>query len=243
MRPANRPLLVLALAALLAPCAAVHGADAAEGDAAALHVSVRAGAANALDSGALPSGASASAPGDYAITTEALDVGLVLGTLATVGSGPLRAGIRAVLGREHSEASAGASSVGVEIGGALGVSLVVDGAAATVLVGCRDGAPSVALDSTLEGAVVTILGVPIVASAGAAPNTVVPLPVPGARLVLNEQSVVEGVATVTALHLTLDDTLLGLVAPPVDAEVVVARATATLSSCGTFAMFANGFEG
>ena len=236
MSPNARPLCAIALAAMLAPGTLAQAAESAQGDAHALRVTVQTVGSNALDSGALPSGAAASAPTDYAVLTEALDSNLTLGTLATVASGPLRAGVRALLGKEHAEASAAASSIAVRIGGALGVSVVADGAASNVVVGCTDGAPSVGLDMALEGALVTMLGVPVSIAADAAPNTVVPLLVPGARLVLNEQSIVGGVATVTALHLTLDDALLTGSSLPtlVDADVSIARASATLSACGSF---------
>ena len=56
----------------------------------------------------------------------------------------------------------------------------------------------------------------------------------GATLTLNEQTVSGGNATVTALRLVLDDAVLGLLAPALDADVVVARSTVSLAGCGSF---------
>jgi hypothetical protein len=102
MGPKVRQTCGLALAVLLAPGASPLAAEGAQGSAQALRVTVQAGGANALDTGALPAGAAASAPTDYAIVTDALDTKLTLSTLATVVWGPRRWGVRARLGRQLS---------------------------------------------------------------------------------------------------------------------------------------------
>ena len=226
----------LLLAVALAPVASsAFAASVAQGDAAGVRVSVRAGGGSLLDTGPIPSGAAGNAPLDYEIVATVLETDVQLGALAAVSSGPLRAGVRATLKRELSEASAGAQSVDVRIGGALGVVIGVDGAASTAILECRGPAPTVALDAELEGVTLSVLGVPVSVGANAAPNTVVPLALAGARLVLNEQTTSGGSAVVHALRLTLDDVaLLPVPLALIDAEVVVSRAAVSLAACGTF---------
>lgn len=225
-----------AIALLLATAGDARAAGSGQGEAVSVRATVGSGGGSALDTGAIPSGAAATAPLDFEIVADALDANVTLGSLASVSTGRLRAGVRALLGREHAEATAGAQSLTIEIGGPLGVVLTLDGAAATALIACREGQAAPALDAVLEGAQLRIAGDPIALAADAAPNTAVPLPLAGAQLVLNRQVQANGVASVTALHLLLDDAVVGTAPVPtlVDADVVVARASAGLAACGSF---------
>lgn len=224
-----------AVLAVLLSTPIARAATGGAGDAVAVRVVVQPVGASALDSGPIPSGANAAAPTDYEIHVDAASAEVALGGLARVVAGPIGARVRALLGRELSEASAAAQSVEVTIGDALGVRLTLDGAASGIVGQCDATAGKAALDAALEGAELTLLGATVVLDADAAPNTLVPLLVPGARLVLNEQTVVDGVAEVAALHLTLDDFVIGGSVPQlVDADVVIARSRASLSGCAAF---------
>ncbi|HVF34122.1 MAG TPA: choice-of-anchor P family protein [Candidatus Saccharimonadia bacterium] len=224
------------LAAFCACASPAFGATQAQGDAAGVSVWVRGGNGGALDTGALPSGASGFAPLDYEVTTVALDSNVTLGSLATLTAGPLSAGVRATLARELSEASAGAQSLDVRIGGASGILLYVGGAASTAFAHCRDGTRRVDRDAVLEDVLLTVRGQAIALVANPPPNTRVPLPLAGASLVLNEQTTVDGVESVNAMRLTLDDATLGNAQMPlvVDGEIVVAHSAVSLAPCGTY---------
>jgi hypothetical protein len=229
-----RPLLLAAcLSAACGGAGLARAATDAQGSATALRVDVTV-LGSSLGTGPLPAGATGDAPLDYEFVAQALDADVSLGGVAGVESGPLRAGTRALLGREIAESSAAVQSATVNIGGALGVALALDAAATTAYVTCDGTTPKVALDAELEGVTLMVLGLPVSVSTNAAPNTTVPLALPGATLVLNEQTVTGGSASVTALHLTLDNAILGLLAPALDADVVVARSTVSLAQCGSY---------
>ena len=229
----HHPLALLLLAAPSLGQAATQ----ANGEAVSVRVTVQALGASALDSGPIPSGAAAAAPTDHEIHAEAASASIALGQLARIAAGPLSARVRALLGRELSESSAATQSLEIVIGDALtGVLLTLDGAASTSLGRCAAPSAGAQLDAVLDGAEITVLGSRVALSSHAAPNTEVPLSLPGARLVLNEQRVVDGVAEVAALHLVLDDALIGGTLPRVvDADVVVARSRTALAGCGAYA--------
>ena len=229
-----RPSLVAAC--VVAACCGAPPASAAtdaQGAAAGLRVDVTV-LGSTVGTGPLPAGAAGDAPLDYEVVSQALDADVSLGTVANVGSGPLRAGTRALLGRQIAESSAAVQSATVNIGGALGVALALDAAATTAYVTCDGATPKLELDSELEGVTLTVLGLPVSVATNAAPNTTVPLELAGATLVLNEQVVSGGSASVSALHLTLDNAILALLAPALDADVVVARSSVSLAQCGSF---------
>lgn len=215
-----------------APALAATGADA---DAESVRVLLRAATAT-LDTGPLPAGVSAFAPLDYEISAVARESSLTVGSLATLATGPLRAGVRGKLAGELSEASAAAQAFELKIGGALGIVLAIDGAASTAFAHCKGGTPRTALDAELAGATLDVLGLPVSIGANPQPNTVVPLALAGARLVLNEQRTGDGSASVNALRLTLENVALGTVLSPllVDGEVVVSHAQVSLAGCGRF---------
>lgn len=225
-------LLAACVVAACCGTAPVSAATEGRGVAVALRTDVTV-LGSTVGTGPLPAGATGAAPLDYEVVSQALDADVSLGTVGSVASGPLRAGARALLGRELSESSAAVQSATVNLGGAPGVVLAIDAAATTAYVTCDGATPKVELDSELEGVTLMVLGLPVAVSTDAAPNTTVPLALPGATLVLNEQSIVGGSASVTALRLTLDDALLGMLAP-LDADVVVARSTVSLAQCGSY---------
>jgi len=211
-----------------------HAATQASGDASGVRVSLQA-STGTVNTGPLPAGVSGVAPLDYGIAAIAQAANLDVASLARLATGPLRAALRSTLADELSEASAAAQSVDLEIGGPGGIVLDVAGAAASAFVHCRRGAPRRALDSALAGATIRVLGTDIAIDANARPNTVVLLPLAGARLVLNEQSGTGGTASVNALRLTLTDVVLEN-SPPivVNGEIVLARATVALAACSSF---------
>ena len=228
-----RPSLVGACVLALCSGGPASAATDAQGSAIALRTDVTV-LGSTLGTGPLPAGATGDAPLDYEVTSQALDANVSLGTTGSVETGPLRAGTRALLARQISESSAALQSATVNIGGALGIALAIDAAATTAYVTCDGPTPKVELDSELEGVTLTVLGLPVSVTTTAAPNTTVPLALPGATLVLNEQSISGGSASVSALRLTLDNAILGLLAPALDADVVVARSTVSLAQCGQF---------
>lgn len=222
-------------AASAATASPTYAATQANGDAAGVRVLLQA-STGSVNTGPLPSGVSAVAPLDYEIAGIAQAANLEVVSLARLATGPLRAALRSTLADELSEASASAQSIDLEIGGPGGIVLDVAGAAASAFMHCRQGAPRRALDSALSGATIRVLGADIAIAAHAQPNTIVPLPLRGARLILNEQSGSGGTASVNALRLTLTDVLLDNGQSPivVNGEVVLSQATVGLAACGSF---------
>lgn len=222
-------------AAFAATAWPTHAATQANGEASGVRVLLQA-STGTVNTGPLPAGVSGVAPLDYEIAAVAQAANLNVASLARLATGPLRAALRSTLADELSEASAAAQSIDLEIGGPGGIVIQAAGAAASAFVHCREGAPRRALDSALAGATIRVLGTDIAIDAHARPNTIVLLPLPGARLVLNEQSGSGGTASVSALRLTLTDVLLENGQSPivVNGEAVLSHASVGLAGCGSF---------
>lgn len=216
----------LALVLVAQPAAAATaGSGSATGIAASAQFAPLVGVTAQASAGPLPSVAG-NAPPDYALPASAASASLAVGALGTIAStGVLQVNSTATLASEVSQSSASVDNLDVGVAGLVGLTAAV--VQSTASVACVQGVVTPAGGTTLTGAGLTLLGLPVSISATPAPNTTIS--VAGVQVVLNEQVTSGNSVTVTAVHVTITNAILAALGM-LNADIAVARSSASLTS-------------